>query len=288
APDMKQWYHAFCGLTQSQTLAFDRATLGGVTSQCVAFAFVAGYQSAIEQLFGEKDQRLSSLCVTEAEGNHPRAIKSLLEQKHEYWLLSGSKQFVSGAEDAQRLFVACNTGCNASGNPRIKIVRIDLPHEGVCINALPELSFIPEVSHGKVVFENVKVTPDAVLEGDGYSDFVKPFRTAEDIHVLGAVLAFRLGLGLRQAWSPALLEEHLALLGCLRQLAQLDYKAPMTHLQLAGVRHQLSHLIASSDATFEAADPAAYVRWQRDRSLLKVAMTAHEKRTEKAWQNLMP
>ncbi|MDX1453774.1 MAG: hypothetical protein R3183_14570, partial [Oleiphilaceae bacterium] len=46
APDMKQWYHAFCGLTQSQTLAFDRATLGGVTSQCVAFAFVAGYQSA--------------------------------------------------------------------------------------------------------------------------------------------------------------------------------------------------------------------------------------------------
>ena len=284
ATTMHEWYQQFKTLTASVTDSTERALLGGIASTRVGFAFVAGYQSAIERLFDMQDQRLSSVCVTETAGNHPRHIQARLETRSDGMRLHGDKQFVSGAEHAERIFVACKTGEDKTGRPQLKMVQIDLPAEGVDITPLPELGFVPEVSHGKVHFDTVNITSLQVLPGDGYTDYVKPFRTAEDIHVLCALTAYRLACGLRQQWPQALLEAHMAILSGLHQVAQQNIQAPATHLQLAGLRQQMTQLIECSDPLFEQADAAGYACWVRDRKLLKVAKGAHEKRTENAWQ----
>ena len=52
------------------------------------------------------------------------------------------------------------------------------------------LPFVPEISHGTVAFSDVPVDSGSILPGDGYSEYIKPFRTIEDLHVFAAILGF--------------------------------------------------------------------------------------------------
>ena len=40
-------------------------------------------------------------------------------------------------------------------------------------------AFVPEISHAEVELDRVKVSDADVLPGDGYDDYLKPFRTIE-------------------------------------------------------------------------------------------------------------
>ncbi len=282
---MATWFADFKHASLELESPFDRAVIGGRLSHCAGFAFAGGYQSACESLFAQHRGELASLCVTEAEGNHPRAIQSTLDQTTEGMELNGNKKFVSGAGAAQRLYVACTTGNDNAGRPLLKLVSLAANQQGVEITELPPLGFIPEVSHGKVRFEQVKVDPDQVLPGDGYLAYIKPFRTVEDIHVLGALLAYRLGEGLDARWQAPALEQHISLVLNLRSLANMSPSSPATHLALAGARQQVKTLFDLTDDEFEQGNPTQFKYWQRDKALLKIAGSAHVSRTAKAWQD---
>lgn len=268
--------------------SIDRAIYSGRSTTRAGWAFMGGYQSAIEHLFAahiNPDQpELASFCVSEQGGNHPRAIQALLTENEDSTQLSGMKSFVSGAEDAQRLFVACKQGNDTQGLPQLKIASIRSSANGVSIKALPPLAFIPEVSHGQVVLDAAE--PDEVLAGDGYLEFIKPFRTCEDIHVISAILAYLLGEGIEGQWPEALIEQMLAALMSYRALASMDYKDGGCHLALAGARQTMSELLEQVNPVFEQSNPAAFALWQRDQALLKIAYKAHLSRTEKAWAQL--
>lgn len=62
------------------------------------------------------------------------------------------------------------------------------------------MRLVPEISHGEVEMCDVRVPAASVLEGDGYELYMKPFRTVEDIHVLGAALGYCLAAARDAGW----------------------------------------------------------------------------------------
>ena len=100
---------------------------------------------------------------------------------------------------------------------------------------MPETRFVPEVPHARVQLDAVRVDAAALLPGDGYERYVKPFRTIEDAHVTLAVLAYLL----REARAARLAR------GLCRAAVRRDggagrpgrrrtADAPATHVVLAG------------------------------------------------------
>ena len=281
---MAQWFAGFQSYTSPAMTSVDRAIIGGRHSSNLAFSFAAGYQSAIESIFSLASPALSSFCVSEEKGNHPRAIATHLKPVGNGYVLNGNKSFVSGGCDAKQLFIACNTGELNDGRPVLKMVSIPANTSGVTIEAMPPLPFISEISHGRISLDNVKVLPEQLLPGDGYSEYIKPFRTYEDIHVLAAVLGFRLGEAIDSHWDTPMIEQHLALCLSLRAFSNMPLGTTEAHIALAGCRIQIHDLFQRTDQVFEQTNPSDYAKWQRDRPLLAIAEKAHVSRTAKAWK----
>ena len=285
---MAEWFVNFNQQTRHFSQPIDRAILGGRLSLNVGFAFAAGYQSAIEALFKPEDTLLSSFCVTEEQGNHPRAIETRLFEDTGKLYLSGHKKFVSGANDSQRLYIACRDerkgdGADALGWPIIKMLAVDAKTQGLEIQAMPALGFVPEVSHGKVKLHNVQITEEQICSGDGYLNYVKAFRSFEDLHVLAAITAYRLAEAIEGKWPIVTLEAHISLILAIRTLSEMDLNKSTAHIGIAACRSQLNELITSTNSLFEKSNLVSYKNWCRDQVLLNIAKAAHQKRTRRAW-----
>jgi hypothetical protein len=152
---------------------------------------------------------------------------------------------------------------------------------------MPATKFVPEVPHARLQFENLKIEESEILQGDGYDQYVKPFRTVEDIHVQAAVLSYLMREGQRLSWPQGWLERLSALLAALGKISDMPASHAETHVALAGALAIGAGLIGETEAFWlkSASDPAA-LRWQRDRELLKVAGQARELRTQRAWEKL--
>ena len=285
---MADWFESFNQQTRGFSQPIDRAMLGGRLSLNVGFAFASAYQSAIEALFKPQDILLSSFCVTEEQGNHPRAIGTRLFEDAGKLYLSGHKKFVSGANDSQQLYIACRDeregkGIDAQGRPIIKMVATKAKSKGLEIQAMPALGFVPEVSHGKVKLNNVQITEEQICRGDGYLNYVKAFRSYEDLHVLAAITAYRLAEAIEGKWPIDIVEAHISLILAIRSLSEMDLNKPAAHIALAACRSQLDVLILNTNSLFEQHSSQAYALWERDKILLSIAKTAHQKRTQGAW-----
>ena len=152
---------------------------------------------------------------------------------------------------------------------------------------MPETKFVPEVPHARLQFVHLKIPQAAILPGDGYAMYVKPFRTVEDIHVNAAILAYLVREARRLAWPAPWIERTFSLLIVFQQLSKQNPSAPQTHIALAGALALGAGLTAEADGLWAGtpADPAA-ARWQRDRALFGVAAHARAARTGRAWQQL--
>jgi len=254
----------------------DRALRGGHAADGVGPAFVAGYGAALAALVPGVAAR-TSLCATEQGGAHPRAIATTLADGR----LRGRKTWATLAHQAELLLVVASTGADERGRNRLRLVRVRADAPGVTITPMPAPPFAPEIGHAEVVLD-VAVAADDVLPGDGYDDYLKPFRTVEDVHVHAALLGWVLALAERHAWPHELIERLLAVAAALRALAAAPPLAPATHLALAGAIATTRELL--DRAPWASLDPDAHARWQRDRPLLDVAGRARAARLEAAWR----
>lgn len=264
----------------------EQAIVGGFVADRVGWAFASGYQAALHALFPDAPQdRLCALCVTEADGNSPKAIKSTLKGGAEGWCLNGSKRWATLGPDGSLFFVAARDEAASNERPAIRIARVSSNAPGLKIQSMPETRFVPEVPHAQLQFDNAKV--DALLPGDGYDLYVKPFRTVEDIHVQAAVLAYLMREAQRLAWPGPWIERLSALLAALSTLSNMPPSNAETHIGLAGALRISAGLIEEAESFWlqSATDPAA-MRWQRDRELLNVASKARELRAQRAWERL--
>jgi len=284
---ISEWHQHFLKITEQRTSTLEQATLGGRFSNNMNFAFCAGYQSAIQSLFKPDARALASLCITEKEGNHPKHIKSTLVEHKQAWQLNGSKSFITGANDATKLYIAVTEPFliqNNTSRPNIKMLAVPADTTGIHITPMPPLLFVPGISHGTAVFEHVNIQASQILNGDGYSQYVKPFRTHEDIHVLVAILGFRIGEALSSNWSLSSIEAHLMLLSSLLSIRTDSFNEPTTHLIFSGCRAQFNTLIKQTDEEFKLNNPKGFSDWKRDKALLGIASKAHTVRTHRAWE----
>ena len=284
-----QWWPRHRARMTAPAATMPLAIAGGFAADRVGWAFASAYQAALRALVPDlPHDRLAALCVTEAEGNSPGAIRSELRRVDDAtFRLDGAKRWTTLGPDGALFLVAAREGVAEDGRPRLRValVRTDTP--GIHVEPMPPTKFVPEVPHAQLRFENVRVPATALLPGDGYEGYVKRFRTVEDTHVTAGIVAYLVREGRRFGWPHAWIERAIGALVALEAIAAMPPLASGTHLALAGVLSTIDGLVAESEPLWDAApDDTARARWRRDRALLDIAAGTRRQRTVRAWERL--
>jgi hypothetical protein len=292
---VEEWWRGFGVARRGWTVPIDQAVVGGALTDRVGYAVAAGYQSALRCLVPSlPDDRLVSLSVTEEGGAHPRAIMSTLQPLAEpagepgqsRWSLSGHKKWATLSCEGDLALVVASTGTDPNGHNHLRVVRVALDAPGVTVRPMPPTSFTPEISHGELHFESVPVTAEDLLPGDGYTCYVRPFRTIEDTHVSAAIVGHLLGVAVRFDWPLSVREELLNLIAGLRVIGTSDPNEPEIHVAFGGFLRAYRRSLETIQPCWEQVPPEIRARWERDVGLLSVAGSVRERRLEAAWKRL--
>ena len=288
--DIAGWWRRFQTTEPTRMIAFDRAVLAGFRANRVAGGFAGGYQGALRALAPGRlsDDVIASFCVSEPGGNSPRAIEArLADRPGGGFALNGQKRWSTMAPVADVLLVAAHRGADDAGRKRFKLVRVDAKASGLTITRMPPTKFIPEIPHAELELRDVGVSADALLPGDGYADYVKRFRTVEDLYIHGGILGYAFGAARRFGFPQTVIERLGSAIVATRVLASLDFDAPETHIALAGTLARDANLLDHSDAHWEKAEETERAAWRRDRQGFgSVAGALHEARRVRAWERL--
>lgn len=285
--DLAAWWVRHRAIRSDWGSRFDRAVAGGFAADRVGWAFASGYQEALGALVpGLDDESVAALCVTEKNGNTPRAIEARLTPADDGFVLEGDKQWTTLGTASTTLFVAARVDAAGASRPALRVVRVASGAPGVTLSAMREAPFVPEIPHASVSFRGVRVAPDDVLPGDGYDRYVKPFRTIEDLHVNAALLghAVRVLRASPDAEARGAIEDALGLVSALSALASDESGGAGAHLALAGTIRGVLRVLDELDRRAAGREDDEATRWRRDRALVHVAAGARARRTERAWE----
>lgn len=282
--------HASCPFAGS----VERAVWAGFHADRIGYAFVGGYTSALARLASsiEKlDRPLAArvcLAATESGGGHPKAIKTRIDKQGGALVLNGEKTFATLAAQSEEMLVVASRGMESEGKNRLRVVRVKPNAPGVTITPRPETPFTPEIPHAVVKLENVTVENEDMLPGDGYEQYLKPFRTIEDTHVLAATVGYVAGVGRAFGFSKDVIAECVSTTLALVDVGAREPSKPLTHVVLAGIFAQVKRLIGSLGDEWAKVEESERTRWQRDLPILMVAEGARGKRTERAFETVTP
>ncbi len=269
----------------------ERAVIGGALTDRVAFAFAGGYQAALRHMVPAlPNDHVVSLAITEEGGGHPRAITATLTPTEKGpkggYLLSGHKKWITLAAEATLLLVAASTGKTPDGLNQIRLVQVPSETAGVAIKPMEKVSIVPEISHGEVYLDEVEVSPEAILPGDGYAQYIRPFRTIEDIFVSAGFLGFCSRVATDHQWPREILENLMCQLASLYAIAHADANAPETHIALSGFLAMERKFVQEIDPLWEKVPKDIRERWNRDKILLQVAEKLRGIRRDTAWKKV--
>jgi hypothetical protein len=259
---------------------FAQAVLGGRLAGTPGLAFLAGYQAALRALWPSAPRSLGALCVTENRSTRPADLSTRLDDGR----LSGTKDFVTAGEAAAWLLVAARIEA-PDARPQLAVAVLDRGAPGVALLARPALPLMPDIAHARL---QLTAAQGQQLPGDGWDEYVKPFRSLEDLHVLSAMAAWLYGIGRDEPWpsSLSLSLRLLALLAGCAHLAGQPLRSATSHVLLAGLFEQFNGLRPEIDAAFAQGSSARAILWQRDCSILQLARASRDKRLQTAWQTL--
>lgn len=256
----------------------DRAAIAGFDSAETGSAFLGGYQEALHALIPalEPDD-LAAMCATESAGARPSSMTTTVAGG----TVTGTKSFATLGPAATRFVVIAKEGLRADGRSSLRAVLVPATAPGITVTPLPELPFVPEVPHATVEFA---AAPGEVLPGDGYADFLKPFRTVEDMHVVAAVLGRLVRVGRQARWPVEPVAQLLAVLAAVRGVSVEDPGSAGAHIALGGVFGLLSRARVELEPWWDQVDPVVRSRWERDAPVLGVAGKARAARLTTAWR----
>lgn len=277
-PRMKAW---------SEPL--DRAMAGGFMADRLAFAFLAAYQSALQKQFPFLNpEQLAAFCVSEQGGSKPKAMQTRIEPFEQGFQLSGSKTFVTGAEQAEILLVAARDTTQDLERPRIRIAVIQATNKGVRIEEDKVMPFMSELQKGRLHLDQCYCSVESVLVGDGYAEHVKPFSPLEAFFVMAAGLCYLLRLARLYDWPASFIEQCLLLLHAVQSADYANPESPTNQLLLNGLRVQLKALVEQTEHSeyWRLSDEQVYKRWLRDKAVLMFSDRSHTIRLERAWSQL--
>ncbi|WP_406268478.1 acyl-CoA dehydrogenase family protein [Nocardia sp. NBC_00881] len=264
----------------------DVAVAAGFGADRLGFAFLSGYQEALHTLIPDlPHDELVAMCATEEGGGHPSAIRTTLTERDGVWLVNGTKSFATMGVLAQRLVVIASVGTASEGRNRLRATMVDAKETGVRMTDQPALPFAPEVAHASVQLTEV---PVRVLAGDGYLDYLKPFRTIEDIHVLAATLGWLVRVARASGWPQAILQRLLTAIAAVRGLDIDAPSSPGVHIALGGTFELFGEVVAELVPLWDSVDSETRHRWARDRPLLATASQVRDLRSAAAWRSVLP
>lgn len=275
-PDVHAWRrdHLTRGDGHPMALAFQ----GGFRSDRLGFAFASGYQAALRALVPTLPaDHLAALCVTEAGGQHPRAIQTRLDPDG---LLTGEKTFVTLGPLVDVLAILCTEGVDPAGRSRLRLALVSAKAPGVSLDPMPALPFAPGLPHATLTLRGA--APSSVLPGPGHARYAKPFRTLEDVYVHMALVGWLIALGRRSGWPPDALEALMVNAASLVTIADMAPTDPCTHRLLGGTMAQLRSWLTDREALWDQVDPTTRATWTRDRALLKIAQGVRDTRLRRA------
>jgi alkylation response protein AidB-like acyl-CoA dehydrogenase len=266
------------------------ALLGGFDADRVGWAFAAGYQAALRALLPTLPaDAVAAFCVTEEGGNRPRDIATRFTvAPGGGWTIQGAKRWTTlGPASSLLLVVGALPAQAGDARPQLRVAQVPAGAPGLQLLPMPKTRFVPEVPHARVQLDAVRLDEQALLPGDGYARYVKPFRSIEDAHVTLAVLAYLLREARQRGWPVTFAERLCAALALLADLAESPADAPALHVALAGALAWAHDLYAEAGTLWarDADEPAAQ-RWQRDAALFAVAASARGLRAARAWERL--
>lgn len=283
----QQWQHT----AEAGGSPFDLAVRGGYAADRLAWAFASGHQAAMRALLPAlPPAQILCFCLTEPAGNRPRDLRTVCRADGaEGFVVDGDKRWVTlGTANDVYLVMAVQHGPQAPGEPAtLRLLHITADSPGLQATAMPPTRFTPEMPHAELQLRGVRVTASALLPGDGWTAYGKPFRTLEDTHIAAATLAWLLREGRARAWPADFLQRTLALLQALRGLAAAPADAAANHVALAGALAWAQQLYGEAGTLWAAGpDDAAAQRWQRDAPLHTLASGVRAQRATRAWQRL--
>lgn len=283
-----EWWPRFQAARGDWPVAIDQAIAGGAMADRIGYAFAAGYQAALRRMDPElPTDRMASFSVTEEGGGHPRAVKSTLTPADGGgFRLDGDKKWATLSSGGGVVLAVASTGTDDQGRNRLRVARVGLERPGVEVIRMPPTPFSPEIPHCRLAFRGVQVRADEILDGDGYEQFVKPFRTIEDLHVGVAILAYLFSVAQQYGWPHEVREEMLSVIVAMRALGLSDPRSAAVHLALEGVARTRHAILERCAAHWDNVPAEVRERWQRDAVLTGVAGAARAKRTETAWAKL--
>ena len=290
SPNLDAWFEAWLEQVEAKQSLFTATAHTGFCSDRVAGAFVSGYQSALRCLVPSLDgeRAFVTFSVTEEEGNRPKHIKSQLSKKGDSFVLNGKKRWASLSNVSNHLLVAARRNSPNEERPEMVMVHVPVDSEGLTVEPMPPTAFTPEVSHGRIYLENVQIPIEAVLTGDGYSDYIKPFRFMEDTYVTTGFAASLLRLALDNGWAT---EDQLTLISVLSLLAQVcevlesderGHESPLYHLLFDQANNMLQPLVDFEQPRWQKVSAEQRALWLRDAPLLGIAKMAAGIRRERA------
>jgi acyl-CoA dehydrogenase len=287
-PSRDAWWARHSEIARAAPAPIDQAILGGFAADRLGYAFASGYEAALRALVPDLPaDRIASLCVTERGGAHPRAVEAKLQPAPGGgYRLDGRKRWATLADRGGLLLVAASAGTDERGRNRLRLVRVEGAAPGVTLRPMPETPFVPEVHHGEIELASVAVAEGDILPGDGFEQYVRPFRTVEDVHLQAAILAYLVREVRLHGMAEGLLERLAALLVTLGALAAESPIRPEMHVALAGTFELIRAAIADVDRIWAKTESPAHARWERDRLLLTVAGEVRERRRQRAWERI--
>lgn len=255
-------------------------------------AAAAGHQAAIFRLFPEiPDGAITAFCVSEEGGARPTAIRATLEAQPEgHSLLSGEKKWGTMSPDADVLFIAASIGnetVDGRERNRIRMVGIPADRDGIHLKPRTHDGIVSEMRIADVSLTNVPVQADEIRPGDGFQDYVKPFRLIEDVFGNAATQIATFCFGRRNGWPKGELENLLGLITHACAIAQTDMGSPAAVLTMSAYFRRSNEVWESLSDSWSRASKDDLDRWHPEVGLLQVAQKARDIGRERAWASLL-
>jgi hypothetical protein len=179
--------------------------------------------------------------------------------------------------------VAASEGVTHDDKNKIRMMKVDSNAPGVSITPM-KINLVPEISHCELAFTNVTVSKSDLLSGDGYEDYIKPFRTVEDLHISAAMLGYLFRNACRYVWDREIRQRILGCIFTIRNLTLSPPGAPSVHIVTGDALRQVKELIKVTEPLWEKVSEEKKEAWNRDKVLMNIAHKARNRRLQTAWE----
>jgi alkylation response protein AidB-like acyl-CoA dehydrogenase len=151
----------------------------------------AGQQQAWLPAMASGESKVVFAITEPGAGSNTHEITTKAVRDGGDWLLSGSKYYISGVDEADALIVVARTGTDEAGQALMSLFIVPTDSPGLSTSPLPVSVSLPEKQF-TLFFDEVRLGPDALIgtEGEG---FKQVFHGLNPERITGAAICVGVG-----------------------------------------------------------------------------------------------